>query len=70
MTQQKKTYVRTLRVGESVSLDNGRIVIRLGSQRGNRAGLNLEMDPSVQIDRKPDENFRAQDVLVTPRSRA
>lgn len=51
--QHKTSLMRTIRVGEEVSLDNGRIVVRLEEQSGRRARLNFQMDPDIRVDKPP-----------------
>lgn len=54
MTDQKparKNLSLTLRVGETVSLDGGRIRITVQEQRGKRVGLRFAGDVSVDRER-------------------
>lgn len=53
MAQQKTSLSRTLRVGEAVSFDNGRIVVKLVDKSGRKAGLHLLIDPDIKVDRPP-----------------
>lgn len=55
MQQQKASLSRTLRVGDELSFDNGRIVIRLEEQSGKRARLNLQIDRDIKVDKPPKE---------------
>lgn len=50
---QKTSLTRTLRVGDELSFDNGRIVIKLEEQSGKRARLNLKLDPEIKVDKPP-----------------
>lgn len=53
MAQQKASLSRTLRVGDAISFDNGRIVVRLEDKSGRRARLNLLIDPDIKVDKPP-----------------
>lgn len=52
-TQHKSSLMRTLRVGEDVSFDNGRIVVKLEAQSGRRARLNFQINRDIQVDKPP-----------------
>lgn len=53
MTQQQTSLTRTLRVGDSVSFDNERIVVRVERHSGLKVRLNIHMDPQVKVDKPP-----------------
>jgi hypothetical protein len=53
MSQQKTSLTRALRVGESFSFDNGRVVVTLEEKSGQVARLNFKMDPRIQVDKPP-----------------
>jgi len=49
-----------LRIGESVSIDKGRVNVTLREKSGQRARLEFEADKSVSIEKsKPTGNFAA-----------
>lgn len=51
--QQKTSLKRNVRVGESVSFDNGRVVVTLEAKTGQVARLSIRADESVKIDKPP-----------------
>jgi hypothetical protein len=51
--QQKTSLTRTLRVADELSLDNGRVVVRLEGWQGRRAILNFRIDPDLKVDKPP-----------------
>jgi hypothetical protein len=53
MQQQKTSLYRTLRVGDVLSFDNGRIVVKLENRSGRCARLNLQLDPDIKVDKPP-----------------
>jgi pyruvate kinase len=42
---------RDLRVGESFSVDAGRITIKVEEQKGRRCRLRFELDETIQVDK-------------------
>lgn len=46
----QRSMMLDLRVGESVSIDGGRVVVKLMEKSGQRARLNIMADKSVSID--------------------
>jgi hypothetical protein len=46
----KRHIAITLRVGEALSIDNGRIILRLTAKSGQRVGFTFHADESVSID--------------------
>jgi len=55
MSQQKTSLSRTLRVGDALSFDNGRIEVRLEAHSGRKARLNFKIDPQIKVDKPPKE---------------
>lgn len=52
-----------LRVGESVDIDNGRVVVTLHEKSGQRARLAFDADKSVHIERvKPMRHIAAMGI--------
>jgi hypothetical protein len=51
--QQRSSLTRTLRLGDEISLDNGRVVVKLVEQKGRRATLNFQLDRTVTVDKPP-----------------
>jgi hypothetical protein len=50
-----------IRYGESVSIDDGRVLVTLEEKSGQRARLRFEAGPSVKIERvTPKFNIRAR----------
>lgn len=56
--QQTSTLKRNLRVGESVSFDNGRVVVTLEAKSGQSARLDLQLHESVKVDKPPKDSPR------------
>lgn len=49
-----------IRIGESVAIDNGRVLVTLEEKSGQRARLSFEAAKDVPIERmKPQSNVRA-----------
>lgn len=51
--QQRSSLTRTLRVGDELSLDNGRVVVKLVAQKGQRSTLNFQLDRCIRVDKPP-----------------
>lgn len=46
-----RSLVMDVRVGESVSVDGGRVVVRVGEKSGQRVKLHFTADSEVAIDK-------------------
>jgi pyruvate kinase len=46
-----RSLVMDVRVGESVSVDGGRVVVRVGEKSGQRVKLHFTADSNVEIDK-------------------
>lgn len=56
-----------LRIGESVSIDKGRVNITLREKSGQRARLEIDADKSVSIEKtKPKSNIAALGLTQAP----
>ena len=61
----KNMLVRTLKPGDSITLDNGRIRLEAMHSPGRRVSLKLEMRPEVVIDTpKPKKDLTTEKVLI------
>jgi hypothetical protein len=49
--QQMTSLTRTMRVGESVSFDNGRVVLTLEAKSGQQARIHLKLDETLKVDK-------------------
>lgn len=66
MTSHFRTrLVRTLKPGDSITLDNGRIRLEAIQVPGRRVSLKLELPPEVVIDTpKPKKDLTTEKVLL------
>lgn len=55
----KKSLSMDVKVGDSVSIDGGRVVITVGEKSGQRARLKFEVDSDVNVQRVSPEKSGA-----------
>lgn len=65
MNQQRTRLKRVLRVGERITLDNGRIVIELERRQGQAAGLFFDLAADVMVN-KPAQEEAERGRMVEP----
>lgn len=66
MSHKRTRLKRVLRVGDRITLDNGRIVIELERRQGQAAGLFFDLDADVVVNKPATEEGERVRVASAP----